>query len=181
MKVLLYYIGKARDTHANAMAEEYIKRSTRFAKCEMREIHPLRFDPWAKHPSAAKILLDPAGRALDSAGFISLVEKAERDGRDMVFVIGGADGLPAGVEAARGSAAGAVADDHAARTGARGAGGADLSRAYRAARAPLPTLAVSARAGYWGRAADAALIWFLTGAAGLGVTLAAVAMVVPGK
>ncbi len=41
------------------MAEEYIKRSTRFAKCEMREIHPLRFDPWTKHPAAAKILLDP--------------------------------------------------------------------------------------------------------------------------
>lgn len=95
MKVLLYYIGKARDTHANAMSEEYIKRSTRFAKCEMREIHPLRFDPWAKHPTASKVLLDPTGRTLDSAGFISLVEKAERDGRDMVFLIGGADGLPA--------------------------------------------------------------------------------------
>ena len=95
MKVLLYYIGKARDTHANAMAEEYIKRCTRFTKCEMREIHPLRFDPWAKHPAAQKILLDPTGRALDSAGFISLVEKAERDGRDMVFLMGGADGLPA--------------------------------------------------------------------------------------
>lgn len=95
MKLLLFYIGKARDTHANAMAAEYIKRSTRFAKCEMREIHPLRFDPWAKHPSASKILLDPAGRALDSAGFISLVEKAERDGRDLVFLIGGAEGLPA--------------------------------------------------------------------------------------
>ena len=94
MKVLLYYIGKARDPHANAMAEEYIKRSTRFAKCEMREIHPLRFDPWAKHPSASMILLDPSGRPLYSAGFIAIVEKAERDGRDMVFLIGGADGLP---------------------------------------------------------------------------------------
>ena len=82
MKIFLYYIGKARDTHANAMAEEYIKRTTRFAKCEMREIHPRRFDPWAKHPTAKKILLDPAGRMLDSAGFIALVEKAERDGRD---------------------------------------------------------------------------------------------------
>ena len=95
MRIYLYYIGKARDTHANAMAEEYIKRSTRFAKCEMREIHPKRHDPWAKHPSACKILLDPAGRALDSAGFVSLVEKAERDGRELVFLIGGADGLPA--------------------------------------------------------------------------------------
>ena len=94
MKLFLYYIGKARDAHANAMAEEYIKRSTRFAKCEMREIHPQRFDLWTKHPSASKILLDPAGRALDSAAFISLVDKAEREGRDMVFVIGGADGLP---------------------------------------------------------------------------------------
>ena len=94
MKLFLYYIGKARDAHANAMAEEYIKRSTRFAKCEMREIHPQRFDLWTKHPSASKILLDPAGRALDSAAFISLVDKAEREGRDMAFVIGGADGLP---------------------------------------------------------------------------------------
>jgi 23S rRNA (pseudouridine1915-N3)-methyltransferase len=76
------------------MAEEYIKRSARFAKCEMREIHPRRFDPWTKHAPALKILLDPAGRALDSAGFISVVEKAERDGRDLVFLIGGADGLP---------------------------------------------------------------------------------------
>lgn len=94
MKIFLYFIGKARDTHANAMAEEYIKRSTRFAKCEMREIHPQRFDPWAKHPTASKILLDPAGRSLDSAKFIALTEKHEREGKDMVFVLGGADGLP---------------------------------------------------------------------------------------
>jgi 23S rRNA (pseudouridine1915-N3)-methyltransferase len=94
VKLLLYYIGKARDRHANAMAEEYVKRSTRFTKCEMREIHPERFDPWIKHASASKILLDPGGRSLDSGGFIGLIEKAERDGRDVVFLIGGADGLP---------------------------------------------------------------------------------------
>jgi len=29
MKVLLYYIGKARDPHTNRMAEEFVKRSTR--------------------------------------------------------------------------------------------------------------------------------------------------------
>jgi 23S rRNA (pseudouridine1915-N3)-methyltransferase len=95
VKVFLYYIGKARDRHANAMAEEYIKRSTRFTKCEMREIHPQRFDPWTKHPSASKILLDPIGRALDSQAFIATVEKHEREGKDMVFVLGGSDGLPA--------------------------------------------------------------------------------------
>ena len=89
MKIFLYYFGKARDPHANAMAEEYIKRSTRFAKCEMREI-TLRVDPWAKHPTAMKVLLDPAARPLDSAGFTKLVDQ----GRDLLFIIGGADGLP---------------------------------------------------------------------------------------
>jgi 23S rRNA (pseudouridine1915-N3)-methyltransferase len=95
VKIVLCYIGKARDAHANAMAEEYIKRSMRFAKCEMREIRPRRFDPWVEYPSATKVLLDPAGRALDSAGFTALVEKAAREGRDLVFAIGGAEGLPA--------------------------------------------------------------------------------------
>jgi 23S rRNA (pseudouridine1915-N3)-methyltransferase len=88
LKIFLYYIGKPRDAHANAMAEEYIKRSTRFATCEMREIRPARLDPWAKHPSATKILLDPAGRAMDSSAVTGLFD------RDLVFIVGGADGLP---------------------------------------------------------------------------------------
>src|SRR6202048_5296386 len=94
MRIYLYYIGKARDASANGMAAEYIKRASRYARCEMREIHPDRFDVWAKHTSARKILLDPAGELLDSAGFTGLIESGERDGRDLVFVIGGADGLP---------------------------------------------------------------------------------------
>ncbi|MEQ1886998.1 MAG: 23S rRNA (pseudouridine(1915)-N(3))-methyltransferase RlmH [Bryobacteraceae bacterium] len=94
MKLLLYYAGKARDKNANAMAEEYIKRSTRYAKCEMREIHPERFDPWAKHPTAKKVLLDPLGRPLDSIEFSKLVGTAEIEARDLVFFIGGSDGLP---------------------------------------------------------------------------------------
>ena len=88
MKIFLYYIGKARDAHANAMAEEYIKRSTRYATCEMREIRPQRFDPWEKHPGAFKVLLDPLGRVMDSAKLAQLFD------RDLMFIIGGAEGLP---------------------------------------------------------------------------------------
>ncbi len=89
MKIFLYYIGKARDTHANAMAEEYIKRSGRFATCEMREARPGRSsNPWEKHPGAFKIALDPAGKMMDSAKLARLFD------RDLVFLIGGADGLP---------------------------------------------------------------------------------------
>ena len=94
MKIHLYYIGKPRDQNANNMAEEYIKRCSRYARTEMREIQPSRFDPWLKHPSAKKILMDPAGKLQDSAQFTKLIAKAEQESRDLLFIIGGADGLP---------------------------------------------------------------------------------------
>jgi 23S rRNA (pseudouridine1915-N3)-methyltransferase len=94
MRIYLYYIGKPRDPSANQMAEEYIRRCGRFGRCEMREIRPGRFDPWEKHPSAAKIMLDPGGKSLESGGFAKLIGGAERDARDLVFLVGGAEGLP---------------------------------------------------------------------------------------
>ncbi len=94
MKILLYYAGKPRDSHANQMAEEFIQRSTRYARCEMREIVPARFDPWVKHPSAKKVLLDPAGQTLDSPRFARLISTAELEARDLIFLVGGASGPP---------------------------------------------------------------------------------------
>jgi 23S rRNA (pseudouridine1915-N3)-methyltransferase len=95
VKVFLYFIGKPKDTHANAMAEDFVARTARYCKAEMREIRADRFDPWERHPAARRLLLDPAGRGFDSAAFTSLVRDAEMQGRDLVFVIGGHDGLPA--------------------------------------------------------------------------------------
>jgi 23S rRNA (pseudouridine1915-N3)-methyltransferase len=96
VKIHLYYFGKPRDPHANAMAEDYLVRVSRYAKTDMLEIRAGRLDPWAKHPSAYTVCLDPAGKRFDSAGFITMMERAEREARDVVFVVGGADGLPAG-------------------------------------------------------------------------------------
>jgi 23S rRNA (pseudouridine1915-N3)-methyltransferase len=94
MKLYLYFIGKPRDAHANAIAEEYLNRASRYLKCEMREIVPGRFDPFEKHPAAQKILLDPLGKPLDSEQFSKFIGKAEDEARDLVCVIGGHDGLP---------------------------------------------------------------------------------------
>lgn len=94
MKIVVYFVGKPRDLHANRMAEDFIQRSSRYGRCEMREIVPARFDPWAKHPTATKILLDPGGKTMDSAAFAKLVSGAQREARDLVFLIGGASGLP---------------------------------------------------------------------------------------
>ena len=96
MKIFLYYIGKPRDANANALAVEYIKRVQRYARCEMREIQPARFDMCAKHPAAIRILLDPGGKRLDSHQFARFMSKAEQEARDLVFTIGGASGYPEG-------------------------------------------------------------------------------------
>ena len=96
MKIFLYFIGKPKSVHANRLAEEFLTRIAKFCKAEMREIRHDRIDLWDKHPSAQKILLDPAGRELDSAAFAALVRDAEMSGRDLIFAIGGHDGLPPG-------------------------------------------------------------------------------------
>ena len=96
MKIQLYFIGKPRDSHANALAEDFLGRAARYSPAGMREIRPDRFDPWARHPAARKVFLDPAGKPMDSAAFTAFISKAEMEGRDLVFVVGGHDGLPAG-------------------------------------------------------------------------------------
>ncbi len=94
MRIFVYYLGRPRDPHANALAEEFIKRSRRWAPVEMREVDPRRAESWSKPAGAARIALDPAGRLLDSAAFLDLVREAEHAGRDLVFLVGGAEGLP---------------------------------------------------------------------------------------
>lgn len=93
MKIFLYYIGRAKDAHANAIAEEFIGRAGRFASCEMREIQPGKFDVAARHPAARKIYLDPAGKELDSGAFAKILDTAAMHGQDLVFLIGGHEGL----------------------------------------------------------------------------------------
>lgn len=94
MKLFLYYIGKPRDRHLNTAAGEFMERISRYTSAEMREVREDRAgELWQRHPSARRICLDPAGRAMDSQEFASLLSRAEMEGRDLVFLVGGADGL----------------------------------------------------------------------------------------
>jgi 23S rRNA (pseudouridine1915-N3)-methyltransferase len=95
VKIYLYFIGKPKDPHANALAEDFLSRAARYCPAEMREIRPDRADLLARHPGGRRIFLDPAGKPMDSAGFAHLFAGAEREGRDLVFLVGGHDGLPA--------------------------------------------------------------------------------------
>jgi 23S rRNA (pseudouridine1915-N3)-methyltransferase len=96
VKLWLYYIGKPRDPYANRISEDFVARTSRYTSIEMREVRADRFDPWEKHPSARKILLDPAGKEMNSADFSALISRAGMEGQDLVFVVGGHDGLPSG-------------------------------------------------------------------------------------
>ena len=102
LKVFLYYVGKPRDVHANRIAEDFVERASRYAPTQMLEIRPDRVDLQAKHPSAQHIYLDPAGRTLDSQAFARIFEKAGMTGRDLVFLVGGHEGLPPALRASAG-------------------------------------------------------------------------------
>ena len=94
MKVFVYFIGKPKDAHANAIAEDFLTRAGHYAVTQILEVKPEKTDLRAKHPNAFRVYLDPAGRAMDSTEFSTLFSKAEMAGHDLVFLIGGADGLP---------------------------------------------------------------------------------------
>ena len=94
LRIRVYYIGKPRDLHANALAADYLGRISHFAATESIEIRPGKFDLFGRHPNAKRVFLDPAGRAMDSDAFAQLVGKSEMAGQDLVFLVGGADGLP---------------------------------------------------------------------------------------
>jgi 23S rRNA (pseudouridine1915-N3)-methyltransferase len=93
VKIFLYFIGRPKDAHANAIAEEFIGRAAHFAPCKMREINPAKFDIFARHGAARKIFLDPLGKELDSDKFSKILDTAAMQGQDLVFLIGGHDGL----------------------------------------------------------------------------------------
>ena len=93
MKAFLYFIGKPKDAHLNAIAADFVRRSSHYSAIQMAEINPERVSLAVKHPSAFRVYLDPAGRALDSTEFSTIFSKAEMLGHDLVFLVGGADGL----------------------------------------------------------------------------------------
>ena len=96
MKIFVYFIGKPKDPHTNAVAEDFLARAARYSPAIQQEIRPGRFDLWAKHPTARKIFLDPAGKPMDSPAFAQLIARAEMEGRDLLFLVGGHAGLPPG-------------------------------------------------------------------------------------
>jgi len=85
--------------------EEYLRLSSRFVAADLL-VQPLADRQGRLHPTVrarlsdgAGIVLSEHGRAVDSDWFLARIERARREGSDLRFVIGDADGYPEEVDA----------------------------------------------------------------------------------
>ena len=91
MKLTVLAVGRLRPPYADDV-EHYLKllRPIKLEHVEVRGEEQVA----ARLPERAfVVMLDDAGRELDSVGFAGWIEERRHAGRDVVFVVGGAFGL----------------------------------------------------------------------------------------
>lgn len=100
MKFRLIWVGKTRDKNYKALQDEYLQRLSHFVNCEVIEVK----DGGGSvvegqrilqklNPSSFVCLLDVKGRQFSSHQLAGEIEKWQNRGlKEIVFIIGGADG-----------------------------------------------------------------------------------------
>jgi 23S rRNA (pseudouridine1915-N3)-methyltransferase len=112
MRIRFIWPGKTKDEHLRALVAEYLKRLTRFVRCEVVET---RETPGTDPASVAKesrrildaipagsvvVLLDVKGREWDSPELADEVRRWENDSvKEVALVIGGPEGVSSEVTA----------------------------------------------------------------------------------
>lgn len=112
MRIRFIWPGKTKDEHLRALVAEYLKRLTRFVRCEVIESREGESaDPAALKKESQRILeaipngsvmmlLDVKGLEWDSQGLADEVRRWEHDAiKEVAIVIGGPDGVSAEVAA----------------------------------------------------------------------------------
>jgi|SRR5687768_10896387 len=106
MKFRFIWIGKTKDKYWKALQEEYLKRLSHFARCEVSEIrdsapHETKEIEGKRilnllNPKNFVCLLDVSGRQMGSTDLAREIEKWQLRGtKEVTFLIGGADGVSA--------------------------------------------------------------------------------------
>ena len=97
MRIRLLMLGKTRRPELHALLDDYVKRISRHAPIEITEV---RDESAARKKldadrAATVVLLDAAGKALDSEAFAHwLSEQRDRGTRELIFLCGDAEGFP---------------------------------------------------------------------------------------
>jgi 23S rRNA (pseudouridine1915-N3)-methyltransferase len=103
----LVWVGKTRNEHLRALAEDYLDRLRRFVRCEVKELRESaarteregiedegRRIIGALHRDALVVLLDVEGREWSSTALAAEIEKWQNAGaKEVSFVVGGHNGV----------------------------------------------------------------------------------------
>jgi len=96
VKVVVRAVGKMRDKRMQSLCDEYVERARRHLPVEVEEVADDEALVRGLPAGAEIIALEPGGQAWDTAQLTKHIEKRMVQGaRAVVFLIGGADGLPA--------------------------------------------------------------------------------------
>jgi 23S rRNA (pseudouridine1915-N3)-methyltransferase len=112
MRICFIWPGKTKDEHLRALVAEYLKRLTRFVRCEVVETRATAGgDPVSMEKESRRILdaiptgsmtmlLDVKGHEWDSQELAGEVRRWENDSvKEVAIVIGGPDGVSSEVDA----------------------------------------------------------------------------------
>jgi 23S rRNA (pseudouridine1915-N3)-methyltransferase len=103
VKLRIVAVGAVKERAARALVDDYLGRIRRACACaeiELRPVAPVRMARALDKAleGATVVALEPTGRELSSRELAARLERLLSTGKGVVaFVIGGADGLPAGV------------------------------------------------------------------------------------
>lgn len=107
MRLRFIWVGKTKNEHLRALIDEYLKRLSRFARCEVTEVsgatarvagsgieEESRRIIGALRSEALKVLLEVDGREWSSIELAAEVERWQTSGtKEVAFIIGGQDGV----------------------------------------------------------------------------------------
>jgi 23S rRNA (pseudouridine1915-N3)-methyltransferase len=100
LKLLILAVGRLKEAYWQAAEAEYAKRLSHYASVDIREVKSDAALLAAIPPRAQVIALDERGELCSSEDLAHKLIAAEQQhggGAPLVFVVGGADGLPAAV------------------------------------------------------------------------------------
>ena len=93
MQLTILAVGRLRDRPIQALCDDYVRRIRRHLSCEVVEVKTHAQVCKRLSDQARVILLDAGGRTFDSKGFADWFgQQLTYERRDLVFVIGGAEG-----------------------------------------------------------------------------------------
>lgn len=101
MRIVILAVGKIKERGIREAIDDYLTRVRRHVpvdEIEVRDAPPAELSALLKKriaPSAHVVALDVAGKSRSSEGFARWLDARARDGKGIiVFLLGGADGLP---------------------------------------------------------------------------------------